>query len=432
MAIVDIKDKAQKWRYEAKEIKIIVPKPDENGKPLILSLPKERLVDFSIEDNYEENYFPLFKITLALEAENYYEILKAKNSCGVVLRIDKYYTDINNKNKSLTKTFINDTFELIMDEDTDDMYSSLKEEETKTNYKIRSKSPLGELSKVNSSHSFYLFKSTVNTLKNSVNAVLSKANVSDAIAFLATRSFTQVLMSQPDNTTVYDELIIPPMSLLKAFSFIDTYYGLYKTGSLIYFGLDTNYIIPYNGKCTAYKVNELQNTNIIIPKSMSASQAGTLCSIKKYNDRKSNYIVGDYKTINIENQSISNNYINANDLQSVDSYSGESTKVDSNAKSKKENFIKVHEDKTENKFIASTYAAQTNAKSVIISVRLQDYDIFAISPNKKFNMIFEDSKYTSKYNGEYILSGAVHTFINEGASFALSSVLVLKQSSKKK
>ena len=74
------------------------------------------------------------------------------------------------------------------------------------------------------------------------------------------------------------------------------------------------------------------------------------------------------------------------------------------------------------------YSAQSNAKSDIISIRLQNFDVSNISPNKKFNIIFEDKKYTKEYSGKYILAAVTHNFLSEGADFMVDSVIVLRKS----
>ena len=61
-------------------------------------------------------------------------------------------------------------------------------------------------------------------------------------------------------------MIIPPMKLSAALAYIDTFYGLYEKGSLIYFGVEAGYILKYDGPCTAYHYNENQTTSILVPK----------------------------------------------------------------------------------------------------------------------------------------------------------------------
>ena len=422
MGIFNERDKIQRWRYNVKQISILLSNQN------VIEIPIERITQLDIEENYEEYYFPLIKLSMALEPEVYYEVLKDKLSCLIYMRIDKYYMSEDSKEKSLCKNFINHSFSLIMDDGTDDLSASIKEEENKTDYVNKVKKLSNDLHSVDNVVTFYLFKDNIKGTKLNINKVLCNANVTDAIAYLATAgNLGKVLLTQPDNVKVYKELLIPNMSILKAFTFIDSYYGLYKSGSIIWFGIDHIYIGPYNNKGDTYIRGEIPCTNIVVPKSTNSDYINSLGSVKKSDDIKSNYVICDYKTLNIQNESISNDYINANNIESVDSYE-DSTKVSkSKATSKNSNFKKVFKNKTENEFITDTYTAQSNAKSVVITAKLQDFDISVLTPNKKFNMIFEDSNYTKKYNGDYILSGVSHSFIKDGEDFSVSSTAVLRK-----
>lgn len=418
-------DQFQKYLYVVKDIQVLLPDGEEN-----LIIEKNRFMGLDIEDNYEENYFPLIKITLVINSETYYKILKYKNECKFYLRIHKKYMKNEDKTKmSSEQKFLLDTFDLITDENTDDMLNALKEKISSDDYKKR-KSDGNVLDETDNNRvSFYLFKSSIAGTKTNVNKILANANVSDAVAYLmSVAKIKNVLMSQPDNTKVYEELMIPYQSVLKSLGFLDTYYGLYKSGSIIYFGVDYTYIIPYNGKCSVTSTSDNStNTNIVIPKSSNTLYSGKLGSVKRKND-ESNYIIGDSTTINIMNKSISNNYLYANDIEVVDSYDENTETSKSNAKSKTENFVKVFQNKTENEFIGDMYTAQTNAKSDIISIRLQNFDISAFTPNKQFNVIFEDSKYTKKYNGKYILAGMSYSLNSEGNELLINGTIVLRKS----
>lgn len=422
MSIFNANDKIQKWRYCVNKVSIIL------SDQKVIDLPVERITQLEIEENYEEYYFPLIKISMALEHSIYYQILKDKLSCLIHLRIDRYYITEDTGSKSLYKRFINHTFSMIMDDATDDMSISIKEDENRTNYTTKIKDVSNELSAVDNVVSFYLFKENISGTKENVNKILSNANVTDAIAYLATAgNLGKVLLAQPENVKVYKELLIPNMSILKAFGFIDTYYGLYKSGSIIWFGLDHIYIGPYNNKGNAYVQGELPITNIVVPKGTNTEYINSLGTVKKENDNNSNYIVCDYKTINIQNESVSNDYINANSIETIDSYEDETNVSTSSATSKNGNFKKIFKNKTENEFISEMYTAQTNAKSVVITARLQDFNISMVTPNKKYNMIFEDTNYTKKYNGNYMISGASHAFLKDGEDFSISSTIVLRK-----
>lgn len=427
MAIFSRVDKYQKYKYIVKNLKILLP--DGKGE---IELHPSKLIQIDLEENYEEYFFPLFKITMSLDTDTYYKLLSNKNKAQFYLRINKAFTDENDSpDLSIEKEFINDTYDIIFDENTGDMQLALKNEDNKDDYTKTRKSTQDSLSAVSDNMCvFYLFKSYVAGTKENVNKVFSNINVTDAIAYLMTvAKIDNVLMAQPDNNTVYKEFLLPPQSVLKSLSFIDSYYGIYKEGSIIYFGLDYTYIIPYNGKCVAYYQNENTDTSIIIPKSYASDYGNRIGSFSKLSEPTKNYIIADYRTININNQSISNNYINANSVYSIDSYDGDDDEeVESKAESKTdENFTRYITNNTENQYLASTYTAQTNAASDVITIRVMDFDINAIAPNKSIKLIFEDTAYTSEYNGEYILSGMNSSFRSSGDQLAVSSTIVLKK-----
>lgn len=426
MAIFSRVDKFQKYKYIVKNLKILLP--DGKGE---IELHTSKLLQIDLEENFEENFFPLFKIILSLDTDSYYKLLENKNKAQFYIRINKAFAgEDEGAELSLEKAFINDTYDIIFDENTGDMQLALKNEGNKDDYTKAREATTNSLSAVSDNMcTFYLFKSNIGGTKTNVNKVFSNINVSDAVAYLMSEAkIDNVLMAQPDNNTVYKEFLLPPQSVLKNLQFIDTYYGIYRDGTMMYFGLDYTYIIPYNGKCVAYVQNETTDTSIIIPKSFDSDYGGKIGSFSKLSEPSKNYIIGDYKTVNINNQSITDNYIKGNSMYVIDSYDeDDDEEVESEAETKTENFTKMFKNNTENQFIASMYTAQTNANSDVITVRLFDFDLSALTPNKSIKVIFEDTEYTSRYNGQYILAGINSAFRASGEEMGISSTIVLKR-----
>lgn len=405
------------WMYHVSSIKLI----KESGA--VEDLPPIRLKQMQILEDYDHYVLPIFKIIMILEPSAYYSILKNKNAGKIYLRIDKYYLKPNQKEPSMYHEFINDTFDLILDDGTDDLLYSQKELIAADDYETIIKDDKNNLKYVANELEFFLFrtKSTEGIKANNVNVILKDATISDAIAYLVTKAkINNVLFAQPDNTDEYEKILIPPLSVLKAFQFLDLYYGLYKTGSILYFGIKYVYIIPFNGNCVAYSSEENRKTTIVIPRTDNILYSTTLGELKK-GDYSNRYVVGDYKTLSVRNESISNNYIVGNDADLMDSYTGATSLTLSNATTKTKNFVKLLENKTENKYIGTMYTAQTRAGSSVISVSMQDIDIECISPNKEFQVLFEDTKYSEKYKGKYMISKATHTFVNTGADLAVTT-----------
>ena len=422
MAIYNKDDKIQKWKYTVKEIKLLIPGEE------IYSIPTERLNAMYILNDYENNVFPIFKITLILESYIYYKIIRAKDNVKFMLRIQKYYHTNESQTKSLYKDFINDTFDLILDDDTEDLKASSKRLKNINNYETIMKTDENQLEFIDNSIDFFLYKAdTIKGLRNNVNAILSNATVTDAVAYILTQAKVKnVLMSPSGNTKRYESLVIPPLTCLKALQFVDTYYGLFKTGSMIYFDFNYGYITAYNGKCSAYRNKEIKNTYIVIPQDVTSHT--TECGVLYKKDNTTvNYIVGDYKSISIRNDSVSNDILRSNDIQFIDNLSGDVTSTVSGAKSKGVNSVKILENKTENSRLGDTYTAQTSSESIVITVKLYDYDLSAIAPNKRYKFIFEDPSLTQKYNGVYLISSVESTFINEGKDLALQTVALFKK-----
>lgn len=425
MALIKSSDVIRNYVYKLIKMSIVV-----NGKR-VEDIPNERLTYININEDYEGMYFPLFSITLSMSKTLYAKFIEYKNDMKFYIRIDKCYKYKSSGDElsySANKAFINQNFDLIWDEDTEDGSLSTSKARNRNDFTTLLPDFESMMEQQNQSVTLYLFSSgQLAGLKKTVNKVLSKCTVTDAIGYLATvAGINNILMAPSDFTTKRDEIIIPPMSCMSAFGFLDYKYGIYKKGSVIFFGVKYTYIMPYTGKCKCWDKTGSKNTIIIVPSSTS-SNGNMLGVLIRSNKDKTDYIVADYKSVDKRNESISNDYIYANDLQVVDSYDEDVTTELSGANAKGTNFSKVFENKTENKDLGKAYTAQTKALSVVIQLNSQDIDVDALTPNKKFNVLFEDSEYTSKYNGEYILTNANYLFSRSGNEFVIDTTLTLKK-----
>lgn len=422
MGIYSTGDRMFIWRYTVSEIQLLIP-DDKTYK-----IPNERLTSMNILTNYEDNAYPVFKIEIVLEPSLYYKIMKNKDTVQFHLRIQKYYNGVDNKTQSLKRDFINDTFSLILDDEASDLTDVIKREDNKYNFKYVRKNDLTNVEEAHNKIEFFLFKtSTIKGLNTkNVNAILKDCTVTDAMAYvLSTAGVNNVLMSPSHNNQVYDNIIIPPMPCLKALRFLDTYYGIYKTGSMMFFDFTYSYILQYDGKCTAYTQNEVQNTQIVIP-TLRNGHSTQCCTISKRTDLTSNYIVADYRTLDIRDDTISNDIISDSNVKFINNYSGD-VELSLSRLSSDNSSYRIQENKTENRWLGDVFTSQTSAIGTVVTALLMDYDINMVSPNKKLNLIFEDSALTSKYNGVYLLTSLNHNFVKEGSDFILNTEINMKK-----
>lgn len=425
MALIRDNDKFRMYVYTVSKMSIVV-----NGKK-VEDIPNERLLGFNIDERFEEMYFPVFSITLSVSTTLYNTIKKYKNNMKFYLKIDKCYKKSNYPdavNQSVKSEFINQNFDLIWDEDNDDLTTASSKARNKTNFLniLPDFEQMMEMQQMELK--LYLFSSGhLGGLKKSANKVLRNATITDAIGYLATISgIDNILMSPSDYPNKRKEILIPPISCINAFGYLDYKYGIYKKGSMIFFGIKYTYIKPYSGKCTCWDKSGKKNVTLMVPSSTSPN-AQRLGMLDRGNTSNNDYIIADFHTLNKNSASISNDYLYGNDLQVIDSFDEEITTELSGATSKGENFVKSYENKSENKDLGKAYTAQTKALSTVIQILTENIDASVLMPNKKYNIMFEDTDFTDKYNGSYMLSAANHTFTRTGNEFLLDTVLILKK-----
>jgi len=404
MPLLDENDKIVRYKYTITEFYILY----ENEKEKYV-LPNTRISNINILNRYLSNAFPIFNINLVLESSIYYKILKNKNTVKFKLRMQKYEINEMGERSSYYSDFINDTFSLILDDDDNDLEEKLRNQ-------IYSDGDENELNATINNIELYFFKSSlIKRTKEKMNCVLRDATVTNAIAYMCTRSsINNVLMSPIENKTMYKQLIIPPLTLTQSLKYLDAYYGLYKRGSLIYFDLNYTYILNFKSECTAYQKNEKKNTYIIIPEygGIMTKQVG---SVKKYNNNTDNYIVINSETMKILNESISNDIIVGNDVTFI-SYNNDDVKFTKSDNDAVQNSI--IENLGLNEYYLSEYDAQLKSKEVKIVLNMVDIDLSAIEPNKKFIIEFEDTKLSRKYKGTYILCSKDIYFKKNGDEFS--------------
>lgn len=422
MAIFTTADTFLKWRYTIKEIYLMFPKEEP------VEIPTERLTSIMIFNDYENNLYPVFRIEIVLEASRYYKIIKQKNDVKFKLRIQKSYQDLGDQEWSLDQDYIQDTFDLILNDNDFDVDAGFKEEAAGGDYENIESDDVDELFETDNRIEFFLFKSsTIKAGRKTINQILHNATVTDAVNYVVSKAgLKNLLMAPSDHTSVISELVIPPLNAAMALMYIDCYYGIYKTGSMVYMDLDRNYILPYNGKCKCWEKKEDKEINLIIPKKGSKFSSD-LCTVVKDGDEKSKYIVGSNSNISIENDSITYDILVGNDIESVDSYNGTVTTGSATSASNSTNNERKIDNLTENPYFNKIYTTQSESRNVVIQLTIGDYDITYLKPNRVIKVIFEDSTLSKKYKGKYKLVRANHTFTLTGGQFQLTTDLVLKK-----
>lgn len=419
MSVIEDATKVR-YLYKVTEFSILYEKGTE-------SLSPERIISLKIVNDYMNNIFPIFSIQLALETQLYYKILKNKDSVKFHIRLQKYYKGLTGgETSSLYRDCINDTFQLILDDNDSDLEESLRKIQNNTDYINIEKKTTNDLNEITNICEFYLYKSSIiKSCSKTVNTVLQDAFVVDAITYILSQGeIKNTIISPVENMKKYNTILIPPLKINKALSFIDSYYGLYNNGSVIFFGLDRNYIIAYNGKCTAYQSNEIRNTSIIIPKKTDTSSQ-ELCVLLPKEKKDINYIIASSMNISTRDDSVSGDILQGNNITIVNSDEG-SIRSYKNTSDYQHN-TKIIVNKTENEFVGNIYKAQTESNTGVIQLSLGSYDIDMLSPNKKITVLFEDSSLSSKYKGNYMIGSITHNLSKDGSEMVATADITLRK-----
>lgn len=407
------------YRYQVAEFYILV-----NGETL--ECPTHELSDISIEEDYESSVYPVFKVEMILPEERYYLVMKNKTTVKFKIRIQKYYVSPGNNDRSMVRDYVNDTFSLIMDDE--DFDDEMPDQVNRSTTEDTDSFEMRE----NAKTELYLYRDEVSSaMKKQTNEVLNGVNLTTAVGLIASNAgLKNILMSPMENQQTYSQLILPPLTVHKAIQYLDSQYGFYKSGAVIFFGLKTNYILNFKGGCTAYENGEYQQTTLLVSSDLGGTSLESGMVMRSGNQY---YVYWKASDVKVGNQSITNDVLYGNNVNVVDSSTTGITKAQSTAVTTKgvSNTATI-KNETENQWMSNTYVAQTNSNNVVLSGQISNVDLDAFTPNKKYQIVFEDTCLTNKYMGIYFLTRLSVQFVNTGGvNFNVVINITLKQVSSK-
>lgn len=393
------------YKYRVHAIHFLFPDGD-------YTLENERVNSIQINEDYIANLYPIFKISVALEQSVYYRLIKNKDDVQIRLNVRKYYRENTKKEKSLFSNHIDTTFKLILNDNDDNLGEQIHNLEY----------PDGDTQQMNSvtmNIDLFLFKADIiRANREIINFIAKNISVSTALTYMLGKIGIGIkdnlLISPIDNTEICEYIKIPPLKMGQAIAYLDSYYGIHKTGSIIFFGFDRSYIIRYCDLSNAFKEGEEDSITVIVPKTGSGL-TDNICNVRKQGQQSKIYLIADSGSFTSQNEDVTGKILNAEDVQVIDNQTGETT-YDSSSKNKTSTIKK-----TENPFFVDIYNKQVQSNEVVLSCTFRDCLVEEITPNKKFNFIFEDTKLTKKYKGTYFLSKKDAVYVKDGKDLTVGA-----------
>ena len=422
-AFISSEDTKEIWKYEVTEFTILYASSTYN-------VPVERITALDIVNDYEKNIVPIMKLNMTIEPSVYNEIIKNKQNIKLKIRMQKFYTEPGSEEKSLKRDYILDTFNLIIDEQDVNVDNFIDKETKKNKNTNEPKNDTNELNhQLANNNEFYLYKQdTLSAMRWALNNVLVNCTMVGAISYVAAIvGLKNIIMSPLENNQVYPEVLLPPQSALNTLQYLDTNFGFYKAGTLMYFAEDYGYILNYKGGCTAWRKDEIKDTTILIPN--KGGTFGTLsCSLtKKGQENERKFIVVKAENVTISNDSISNNVTEGNNATIINNTTQTTSNTTSGAEGAGVSNTNVITTSSNNPWLADTFATQKSANSIVISCGCSDFDINVIAPNKRFTFIFEDTSNTEKFKGEYTIASSNINFKKDGNDFTINASMTFKK-----
>lgn len=393
--------------YAPESLRIIVGKDITEVEPGNISR-------FNIIKDYDDSFFPVIHIGVVLDKKKYNNIVKNSTTVSIQLKMRRI---IETSTSKIKEEFINKIFVVYIDNASP--YTGEKEDDNKARITKTANEDGSDSSKLgDATYDFFLFDDVINEKTLTLfNAVFTSANVTDIIGATFTQlGFSNILMEKLDNNSTYNEVVIPPLPIVKVIQYLDSMYGLYKEPSLLFFDTNINYLISKSSKSNAYRKKETMKV-ILHVRSISSSEAKNGGYF--YDPKEDTYTLDvDSATFSVLNNTIINDQIDGNGRILVNPSSNSVSTVSPNTIQRGKPNLKVMTLKyTTNKFLESQIASSIEEESAILSMSLASVDIDILTPNKNFIIKFEDSAIDKEYGGKYRIIKLISSGTKRGMNF---------------
>jgi len=411
----NIPNNTRTYKYTVDSMDILFPEEVEPTK-----INTNFITGILLEHDFDNDYFPVFKLSVSIEPKIYFKILSNKLKVRFRLRMQKYAYD-GNKDFQFKKDIVNTVFCVFMDENTP-YFDETSYKESKL--VERTGTTPRDLANV---YSFYLFKeSDLDNSKKIVNNVITNSNLTDTITYLlSTCGMKNVLMSPLQNKSIFKEILLPPLTLLNNLLYLNQQYGFYTKGALIFFDLLCMYIIESNSKCTAFIKEEYTRTvfNIKEVTNPNSFTPGSFIIEKE----KENHINITPDSINIYSNSVVADQIIGNNFIIIDPKQGTVENIKPETVQRGVGTYQVLVNNYGNEYSNNDAKTRKIENNTVINVNISDFNIDAITPNKEFIFIFDNTKINSTYSGSYRLTKRIIQFKSEGNEFIMSGICEFKK-----
>lgn len=374
-------------KYKIESLDVLFENGDiENIQPGFIS-------HLYIEKDYDNLFFPLINVSLAMEDSIYDRISKENDTVQFRLKIIK---NIYDKDENFLKfeSYCNKLFRCFLNQENIIKDNKQIEEKKETENESESANYKGIV------RSFYLFTEDIIKCKKIINLSVESASLSDLVIYLiGDCGIEKLLMTKLDNQKSVSNVIIPNGNLIETLSFLDDLEGFYKKGTVLFFDIDTAYLIDKNALCTSWKKNEVKITHIHV-----ANQSGGDSQLNgQYTDkdRKSNHVFTNNRRIDMIGGGVINDQLSGNKLTVINSKDNSVVDISTNSTQIGEPNKHMLSTKINHQYTISNIQTTLEENECVCDIAFLGIDIDLFTPNKEVLITYEDPEFNKKYSGKY-------------------------------
>lgn len=240
-----------------------------------------------------------------------------------------------------------------------------------------------------------------NVNKQLTSGVFHNTNVLNVLGSLTQGIGSNILMEQPDNDKVYEQIPLLPYNAFINIQYLNEVYGIYKTGFKMFYGFNNFFVTskkfydPKNGSVNIY---------VRFPSSKKAEAYYTIGSYRHGNDVIINTSIHN---IGVSDTSYMNEVIGNNNLY-FSTIDNDLRKVSKESNNTKKNKTKLYVNKFNNK-MKEEELTNINSRE-IIQLAFSNIELNVNDCNKKFKFFFDSSYYSDRLNGDYTLGDIAFSF----------------------
>lgn len=391
-----------------------------------MSLDHSNILSIEYLNDYEFNIRALLKISLRIDIRRKLWILRNKRSITAKFELVKFGMDMDSEIAVTTPEIVwNQEFALYFPDEEESTDTSVMEQRIDLNeggsFSANDIESENYYETENMIDIFLFDQKFLDASNNTYNEVYTKSLLQTCVARLLTMTkHDRVIMSPFENDEVYEELLCPAGPAYKSLIYLDQYYGFYKTGAIIYYDVDTLYILNSNGKVTAKKQGEFPTTTIYVT-AMDYSTPGN--GMYRRAGEKVFYCSVNEMNINSQKFSDNNNEILGSEAKYVieDDVTIDLASANQSYTNQRNERI-TYTKKDDNKFIANISRARREENEIVLYITGENLDITSFTPNKEFQICFDETTKHMKYGDyKYRMSYAYHVLKPESDQYMLSS-----------